>query len=57
MPTKKSDKLDAFIALIDEEAARLRTKYLAEIEGKPSSSPDGDVEDDVPMFDEEDIPE
>lgn len=56
LPATKSKKFDAFCALIDEEAARLREVYL---DGGHSSGPVGSTapEEDEQYDDDADIPE
>ena len=54
LPTKKADKLDAFIALCDEEAERLYDQYEEQVYGKTEqkrgsrSSRNDDYDDDIP---------
>ena len=58
LPTKKADKFDAFVALVDEEAERLHKQYLEQVYGKPARSGRGgsrntrgrgsDYDDDIP---------
>ena len=54
LPTKKADKLDAFIALCDEEAERLYDQYEEQVYGKKEqkrgsrSSRNDDYDDDIP---------
>lgn len=53
LPTKKGDKFDAFTALIDEEALRLRDVYLA---GGHSTGPIRTVEGElVEEYDDDDL--
>ena len=64
LPTKKADKYDAYVALINEEASRLHKQYLEEVYGAPKREarsrrgqdeeppfdPDEpDFDDDIPM--------
>ncbi len=54
LPTKKADKLDAFIALCDEEAERLYNQYEEQVYGKKEqkrgnrSSRNDEYDDDIP---------
>lgn len=50
LPTKKSDKYDAYIALIDEEVIRIRKNYLAggPVVQKQEAKEDLPFDDDVP---------
>lgn len=52
LPTKKSDKYDAYIALIDEEVIRIRKNYLA---GGPVVAQKQEEQENLPFDD--DIPE
>lgn len=55
LPTKKADKLDAFIALCDEEAIRLYDQYEEQVYGTKtkkrggSSRNNDDYDDDIPQ--------
>lgn len=54
LPTKKSDKLDAFIALCDEEAERLYDQYEEQVygggekRGRNTRGQEDDYDDDIP---------
>jgi hypothetical protein len=54
LPTKKADKLDAYIALCDEEAVRLYDQYEEQVHGAPKKASRGrssnaDYDDDIPQ--------
>lgn len=53
LPTKKADKLDAYIALCDEEADRLYNQYEEQVYGggnkkRGRNNSQDDYDDDIP---------